>query len=189
MLEYLQFLGLIQVVGCFVLFPVAYAVLRRRFGAHRATDGVEQPFDLLVRGSRVRAFPVGAGRFKFSVGFAFAVLFYWLLPFWIWRYGAKRTFALITVPLVCAFLLTKFVVAHLFILSSWSHSMLVSAILLIPLRVATGVYVGKRDRALRLQAFYLRGWTVGLAGAMACSEAEAVAQYNRVDEPPKAGVA
>lgn len=183
MLQFLSMMALMQMVACAIFFPVFYS-LHRSGVRQDSKDGLGES-DVLIRGKKVRAFPTSGGRFSFLNGFAFSTFFYWLSPVWIWRYGAFQTLWLIAGPFLVAFLIANFVVVPALAIDTMPDQLFAGAIVLIPLRIITGFYVGKMDSDFRRRAHLMRGWTVARKGFSARSVSEAVQQYRSVGEVPK----
>lgn len=188
MLSFLFVLGMLQLIGSAVMFALVYSMFRHRLQRANPGPGAMREWDLLVRGSAVVALPIRGGQFSPVIAFGYAALFHYLFPLWWYRWGLPRAVALIVAPFAFTFVLTTFgVVPAIGALGSHvsADAFLIGACVQVPMRVAFGIYAGKRDIDFRRTTHFNRGWHQVGAGIKARSALEAVELYKHPQGKPQ----
>jgi hypothetical protein len=117
-----------------------------------------QSYEVLERSGKRMALR-RASRFNWIVGLIYSSLFYFGLPFLIWRYGALRGIGLIALPLGAGLGTTYIVSEHVFNPMSGEQQFLLGSAVLLYLRVHIGVHVAKNDASYRHGALIERSWS------------------------------
>ena len=164
LMDLLRALALIQLACAAAAFVLAFVV----YGIRRAPRG-RYVWRVVEKSSRSRAVsPQGPA--SSWVAASFALLFYWALPYWIWRWGWWRAMLALALPIACGLLLAQLIPSN----GRGSDSLLPSAIAVGVMRGLLAYPIAAWDGRWRLSIALVRGWTV-TAKIEAASSGEAIA--------------
>ena len=172
--EFLRALALIQ-LGCAaaVLAPIYL------FKSSRSTPIGKRLWNVVQKGPTSRAFPA-SGPSSGWVAVGFALVFYYALPYWIWRWGWWRTLLAIAVTIGCGVALASF-----FPSGVEGASLTATAAAVGVARALLAYTVARWDGRWRLGVSRARGWVL-ITTVDAVGAAEAIAASERGDATRRA---
>lgn len=172
-------IGVVQgIVAALLYLVVARARRRTKLRQASAQQRSVRTWDILARGRKLKALPVGRGPFSGLWGFAYVAFLHYLFPLLWWRWGLSRAVGMVAAPFVATYLLMGVVL----LFGSGEQlqtedTVVLSLALQIPMRVAFGFLASSRDAEFRQKVLLKRGWRVVQSGIVARSASKALDLY------------